>query len=443
MLTKQQPKKLKMKRLAFSILLLLPFAINSMAQSDYKNGYIITNENDTIYGLINNRGYVKNAEECTFKAKQDSETINYSPDMIQAYRFIDGKYYVSKKIKVDEIESQVFLEYLIDGILDIYFYRENEKESYNSGDYYFIDNGDGELQFLNNKSYDVFASVWDNNTDPKTIYRKESKRYIGLLKLMTKDSPTLSKKVDNIKLSHKSLTNLAKEYHEEVCPDDMCIIYEKVEQKIDFKFGPIIDLNMSKLISTIDEFPSWLYYFEGSDFNYSIYPSIGLFCKFDMPTIHEKLYFQFDGVFNKRTYKTTNYWTFPTISHTKVNQITISQNSIKASAHVGYEFSGEKIRLTYLVGGFFNYYIKTDYKRAYSEIWDSDSNIGLSYETNDSPFSKHEYGFSLGLGLIMKNKNDKEMSTTLRYQRGYGLFDMYNFFSTNNLSLSYTLQANK
>ena len=163
-----------------------------MAQSDYQNGYIITNENDTIYGLINNRGYVKNAKECTFKTGQDSEKINYTPDMIQAYRFIDGKYYVSKKIKVDEMESQVFLEYLIDGILDIYYYRENEKESYNSGDYYFIDNGDGELQFLNNKSYDVLASVWDNNTDPQTIYRKESKRYVGLLKLMTKDSPTLS-----------------------------------------------------------------------------------------------------------------------------------------------------------------------------------------------------------------------------------------------------------
>ena len=105
----------------FVLVFLHFFFIKSYSQSDFRNAYVITNENDTIKGFIDYKGNNSNARKCLFRKKEDGEILEFSPEQIKSYRFLNGKYYVSKSIQnKDKIESK-FLEYLIDGIVDIYY----------------------------------------------------------------------------------------------------------------------------------------------------------------------------------------------------------------------------------------------------------------------------------------------------------------------------------
>jgi hypothetical protein len=95
-------------------------------QSDKQQGYIITLQDDTIYGYIQNNGYIRNSKMCVFSRNIDSIGKEFMPGDIHSYKFTEGKYYFSKTVDIDSISSKVFLEYLIDGKVDIYYLMETD-----------------------------------------------------------------------------------------------------------------------------------------------------------------------------------------------------------------------------------------------------------------------------------------------------------------------------
>ena len=80
------------------------------AQPDYRPGYIIANSNDTLYGKIAYRGDMRMRKICKFKT-DGNEIVKYTPYDIVAYRFEEGKYFVSREVS----DKKVFLEYLLKG----------------------------------------------------------------------------------------------------------------------------------------------------------------------------------------------------------------------------------------------------------------------------------------------------------------------------------------
>ena len=52
------------------------------AQVNPKEGFIITNQKDTIYGMIDYRTNTINAQQCVFKADDASEYVKYTPGQI-------------------------------------------------------------------------------------------------------------------------------------------------------------------------------------------------------------------------------------------------------------------------------------------------------------------------------------------------------------------------
>jgi hypothetical protein len=100
------------------------------AQHDYRMGYIITNEQDTVYGLIDYRSDIRNAFTCSFKKNETDIVTDYTPSDIAAYRYIDNKYYISRNIGSENVPKQVFLEYLVNGVAKLYYYRDNINKKY-------------------------------------------------------------------------------------------------------------------------------------------------------------------------------------------------------------------------------------------------------------------------------------------------------------------------
>ncbi len=229
------------------------------AQNDFRPGYIIKTTGDTLYGEIDYRGDLLMSSICKFKSI-DNAINKYSPNDIIAFRFIDSKLYISKNVK----SRRIFLEYLIKGNISIYYMRDK------NGDHYFMDKEGENLIEIPYK--EEIISV-DNK---QVLY--ESKQHIGILKLYMQDDPNIQSKIYSIKKpDHQSLIKLVKDYHNDVCEGEKCIIYERKQPFIKVNLevlGGVV--NFENVEDLIDKF-----YFQG-----------GIICHLWMPRTNEKLYFR-------------------------------------------------------------------------------------------------------------------------------------------------------
>ena len=107
-------------RLKSLVLCLLLFSAKLLfAQTDFRAGYVIKVSSDTLFGEIDYRGDFLMSRLCKFRGNENS-VVDFTPEKITAFRFIDGKYYASKELN----EKTVFLEYLIKGEINLYYLRD-------------------------------------------------------------------------------------------------------------------------------------------------------------------------------------------------------------------------------------------------------------------------------------------------------------------------------
>jgi len=213
-------------RLLLFTLAFLPLAIN--AQTDYRPGYIIFNSGDTLIGEIDYRGDLLMGRECRFVSNNNE--VTYLPDEIRAFRFLDSKYFISK-----EFEGKFsFFEYLIDGELDIFYLRDGE------GDHYFIEKLGEPLSELTFEEGIRYENERDEFFSTKT--------HIGILTYYMQDAPTLKREIESIKKpDHINLVKVAEKYHEMVCVDQQCIVYEKRLPLLSVAIEPNIGIKMFDL----------------------------------------------------------------------------------------------------------------------------------------------------------------------------------------------------
>ncbi len=114
---------MKIIQLTIGIVFLLLSNKTVSGQNSYKSGYIVTNNNDTIYGLIKLRSNYLNNRSCDFKKTEDDSPEQLSPSDIKAYKIEDSKFYISKMISLRDTNRVVFLEFLLDGIVNLYYYQ--------------------------------------------------------------------------------------------------------------------------------------------------------------------------------------------------------------------------------------------------------------------------------------------------------------------------------
>jgi hypothetical protein len=210
-----------MKSLKLIILLLL-FPVLLIAQ--FREGYIITNENDTVSGYINFEGSVVNSNQCAFKKNENDQQKIYKPGDIKAFRFINGKYFISSEILINETLQKVFLEWLIKGKASILSYSPVSLEVR-----YFIAQDNDSLCELKNSS--VVKKIDGVN------YEIERKEYVGLLKYKMNDCPQLFNTITTMPFSGNSMIKVSKKYHDLVCNDEECIIFEDKSRKLDIALG--------------------------------------------------------------------------------------------------------------------------------------------------------------------------------------------------------------
>lgn len=391
-----------MKKLIAIIILFTFLSPGIFSQSNFKNGFIITNNSDTIFGLVKNNGKKKNSLRCNFKKDSEAEIISYNPGDIKAYRFIDGKYYVSRSLNSSNAEK-VFLEFLFEGITDLYFYSDK------TGEHYLVEKNNEGLEELKNETL-IRTS---DNDQLQVKYEKESNEYMGVLKNYFLDGPLTLKKVEGISLSQNSLINIAQDYHNEVCPDMLCTNYRKNNVKPEYNFGIITGLSVSDIRIYNTTYTDFL---KIDSFSVSLCPSIGIFVNIHDASISERLSLHLETTVNRYKFST--------------EETTLNIIGIKMPVVFKYTFDSKYIQPSLLLG---LAYQRLLYFNSYS----------LNYDSFKMESGKDQLGITTGFETAYKINSGQSIFLQLKYERlrGHGHFGQFQYL-TKTYSESYKTDLN-
>jgi hypothetical protein len=193
---------------------------NLFGQKGYKPGFIVTNDGDTIQGTIQVKNNISFSRQCPFLAAGSETPTIYSPLEISAFRIDESKYYVATDLVIDNKKERLFLEYLVDGIVDLYYLREPGRELY------FIKK-DTVFSPLTNAEKKIIITDRAGFNERDREYSGSSNSYKRTLNYLFQESPETRKKLENVNFQYKSLIGITKEYHKNVCTEYECIDYSR------------------------------------------------------------------------------------------------------------------------------------------------------------------------------------------------------------------------
>lgn len=191
--------------------ILILFSQNLFSQIKIEPAYIVTNHNDTLFGV---GSMSVDQKYCSFRKIGAKDFTLYYPTEIKVFRFIDDKYYVATEVKEPDTKlNWYFLEYLVDGEIDLFAIPASYR--------YFI-----------KKENADFFELRDNIKHIQEIdggtYLVQDKRYLGYIRAYMWDAPQLFSEIDKIrKLNERDLVRLSVDYHHAVCNDYECVNYTK------------------------------------------------------------------------------------------------------------------------------------------------------------------------------------------------------------------------
>ncbi len=369
----------------FSLILFLSF--KCLSQTNYQPGFYITLENDTIHGLINDFSGVGNFRNCQFKSDKSTKSEKFLPTDILAYQFQDGRHFLSKKIYVDSVQRHAFVEFMVDGISDLYFFRDNDNY------FYIIENEKGEvIELQREKATDI--KIAENKWDPWLHIRK--------LKVAFSDCMEIQPQIDKADFSHKSLIKLTRDYHNYVCDEYECIVYEKKMGLPSIYIAPIIGMSFSNVSFT----EGFLSRFQ---FDQSINTFYGGQIDAVLSMVNKGLSMQFEVLYQKNNY----YGTYTDQLDTYY-QLYINSNLLQYSLMAKYKWFLGAIRPSLALGVSFNSLKGLDFDEIIAQS-------GMPENRIDNPSVYLDPSFTTGvvqLGLNYRVLDNREFFTNFKYSFG-------------------------
>lgn len=308
------------------LFLLVPFIFilsTLFAQSDFRPGYVVLNNSDTLLGQIDYRGDMKMSQLCSFIKNGSDSICVFNPNDIIEFRFIDSKRYVSRGLENGNI---VFLEYLVKGELNVYYYRDQAGK-----DIYLMDKINAPLKEIPYYKKEV--------VDEKG-YRREysSQKHKALMNIYTSDAKNFSSEINKVvEPNHPNLIKFASKYHKIVCDDSDCIIYSKTE--------PLINASVELIGGQT------FFYKAFDEYNTNLF---GAYILLNLPRSNERLYLK-------------------TGFHMQQFRDSVNLNYVVIPSQIQYEYSRSKL-IPKVFLGFNNIFVAKDY------FWTLATGCGINYK---------------------------------------------------------------
>jgi hypothetical protein len=355
-----------MKRLLYLLIFLIQsFIVNG------QRGYYVKDSLVSVGVKLIDGGAIKNAQQCQVEGKK--ETLTYSPDEVKEYGFVDGSVYISRIIKIDNEEKKVFLERLVEGKINLYYYKDKK------GKKFFFEKDNGQLVEVLKKGID--NSNYKNFIKP---YTQDCNNVTEALKLVSYTKPSLSKYIDQYNSClHKPFPFV--------------------------RYGLIIGYGISKPqnLKISDKILKNAVFKNDNTFNIGVFGDIPIF--FSYFSLHPEMYFQKNG------------FSSHSIIGNTVNDIIINTTSINIPLLIRYTFPTLKLRPYVNVGGAFTYNLRNN--NAVYPATISNNIIEIEETNKRNIYSEKQIGYAVGGGIQYNIDYRKSLFFELRYNNLYGLTD--------------------
>lgn len=210
----------QMKKVILLSLLGAMMCLQVQAQINPQEGYVITNDNDTIYGTIDYLTDEQNVKQCLFQRKGETEFKSLSPSDIKGYRLAgNGIYYVSRKFDGENGQELLFAEFLIQGGVSLYRYYHDYCNYFG-----FVDIDGKEIIMRDDKLNDDLLTY-----NKKLQERRQKVQEVNAL--MSHDN-TIANRLWKMDLTSEDLTKMVKRYDEQYCEaEGDCIVFQYDKKK--------------------------------------------------------------------------------------------------------------------------------------------------------------------------------------------------------------------
>ena len=176
-------------------LILLFVAHNAFSQGDYRQGFVVTLNNDTLSGFLS---YKENSSRyliCSYRKELNSETKEFGPLDISGYGFKNDHYYVSRQVMIDSVYGNYFMELLVLGKASLL--RVNSK--------FFLEDSEGKLFELTTVTSEVI--------NDKGRFQHTRELFKGILAWKFSDCPKVTSKIKSLTLDQRPLTDIFEFYN--------------------------------------------------------------------------------------------------------------------------------------------------------------------------------------------------------------------------------------
>lgn len=378
-----------------SLLWLLFISIVSVnAQSTFKDGYIVSMQNDTTYGQIGYHGNAKNYQSCLFKNSEGEKM--YSPDQLLGFGYSDGRYFTSK------IEKGEFTEVLVTGVLSLY----------KSNEIYYLEK-DTTIYRLESR-----LEVVNHNGEQKI---RDVSNWKGVISYLLSDCATNNTNtIANLRLDEEVLSRVVVKYNQ--CTNQAYKEFKSNIPWVKIDYGLKFEQSFSDI--TLDIKDSQFAYL--SDSYSSINPVFGAVFAIKSPRTSDRLAFV-----TEINYSRAKYYSYAeklgSINYYYDTYINLNMLSIPLTARL--DIPIKKVNL-YIQGGL-NYDIqKGSSARLESEY--SLQGVVNTIATKDAfPFDKFQMGTLFGIGICKPYKK-LEARVSARYIMMNPLVELGNLTANNN-----------
>lgn len=381
-------------KIIFVITFLVLLAISSFSQSDFRNGFIITPENDTIYGQINYRSNLNNYKSCIFIGEQEGR--EYYPHEIKGFGYNNDKFFASQIIEGSFVEALV--------IGDISLYKSKDK--------YHLKK--------DTSIYDLESSREEVKIGRK-VYVRESNKWRGIISVLISDCYyNTNDIISTINLNEKSLTNLIVEYNQ--CKGSAFKEFKTKKPWINYDWGAAVGLARSEI--QISKYSTYYLYLDDS--YCSVDPSAGILFTISSPRITEKFAFQGEIHYIKSGYSSL---VVLNQSSTEYYDTYIDLTTLSMPLSLKYSFPEKKYGL-YLQGGInYDYHLNSETKLMTEIV---SGNVVNTYpERSAFKINNNQIGYWAGIG-ILKSYPEFKAGIGLRYFEMSALNSTGIFKASNN-----------
>lgn len=397
---------------AFVLSLAFLVSLGVVGQDNFKKGYVITLDNDTLFGKINDAGGYKNSRLCTFKSREGRKVTEFLPGQIKGYRMYKDKYYASKQTQGKDGNKYIFMEVLVEGPVSLYHDRKSTERAF------YIQKKDGDLIPLQNKEVQLRYKPEENIAVLYSpTYILHNRIYRDTLRYVFRDSK-VKDWVDNLNYDARSLKKITKGYIAERKFGENSITYERDLNL----YRPRVGVYGGIQLTDIEFLPSeWGMYSKAEPHSiiakrFNTYP-VGIFVNFPLPMVNDKLSFQLEVMGNWMKYDEV----FNSSQSLNEDTVAISANSFGIPLMIKYELFRGFITPSLGIGKSFNFVYDseiTGFSKGFTEVDDS----GVSVKSNE-----------LMLHPIQKGGWFGEAGISFKFSPGLSLFANVRYTLVKNL----------